>query len=1017
MLSSNPDANANKGRLPVVGGYEIISKLGHGAVGYVYKARQVSVDRIVALKLLDTKFARDQTYVARFLREARSAGGLNHVNIVQGIDAGLAREGYYYFAMEFVEGETVRQMIKRLNTIPEGQAIEIACQMAQALRHAARIRLVHRDIKPENIIVTPAGVAKLADLGLAKSSVEDTSITQTGESMGTPLYISPEQARGEDDLDVRSDIYSLGATLYHMVAGMTPFSGENATVIILKHINVEPEAANRVNTAISEDLSLIIDKMLAKDRAGRYQTATELLDDLSALKAGGAPKLARAFARQKTARRVAPQPAVAVPMARRVKPRTAWVAAALVLVAAVGVYAIVAGGKRGHYQPPVVVPPPIGTNKAERELAAERLLAQGRDLEKLDMPGAISIYERVIKEHGGTAAATAAAGRVEAISRTLHDESQLKADQEAFRMLIGTVEDLKKSHDLRGAVEKVKVFLRESRHQEVVDKSSELLEQLRDELARYIDTLMANAQGLRKAGDFDKAVEVYRELDSLGYATVAKEGLDGVEAERKAAAAAHTMSAKEAHDRFWLQFAGRLREAGPAAARDYARAALDDPALVVARADLEWDLKLLDHLRTIDDDARAALKSLVGSTFPIAGKTPVLIAQADDNEFFIERAGVRIPKKFSSLPVDERFRLAEHHWQKTSKTDAVPRIVYHMCVTLDLNAAREVAAKTTLSDLDRKRFADRIERLVMEAEAKRLFESVVEDAKESGKSDAVRAHCRRLQAEFKDTYLMAQQGKQVDEMLRKAERRLLAVAIPKKLNGKAKLLDDGSWRFFWDFSEDRQLADFERGQPAGTHRDKVEPPAVRNRAITLKGIDIVAPVIFRGTPILIEYRLRLLEERADSGYGRVLIVSRTGNALWEFAYCHGSRKQKLPDFYRNLYTLGRTPAGCWKMDCFGSTLDRSRWHEVRCEITDTYARAWMDGFRAYDSSTVRIPGQPVDPSGLPDLAEPYQVQFSGWEPDDTWGFDDICITGPPDSAWLQTFLDPEPRQPAPDQPR
>ncbi len=196
----------------VVGGFEVLEKIGVGGMGAVYRARQVSLDRMVALKVLPPKFAADETFVDRFVREARSAASLNHPNIIQGIDVGSA-DGYHYFAMELVPGESLSERMKREGFVVEDDALKITREMAEALKHAHGRGLVHRDVKPGNILLGLDGVSKLADLGLARRSVDSSSTTQPGKAVGTPFYISPEQARGEEDVDIRADIYSLGATL------------------------------------------------------------------------------------------------------------------------------------------------------------------------------------------------------------------------------------------------------------------------------------------------------------------------------------------------------------------------------------------------------------------------------------------------------------------------------------------------------------------------------------------------------------------------------------------------------------------------------------------------------------------------------------------------------------------------------------------------------------------------------------------------------------------------------------
>ena len=323
----------------VIGGFELLEKVGQGGMGAVYRARQVAADRIVALKLMKPKLAKDTSHLERFLREAKASGRLKHPNIVQGIDAGCD-SGYYYFALEFVDGETLRKIIFRDGAVPEQQCLEIGMQMARALEHAWGFGMVHRDIKPANIMIEQeSGTAKLADLGLAKSTQSgDPSVTQLGIAIGTPYYINPEQARGEEDIDVRSDIYSLGATLYHAATATMPFRGESAPVVMSKHLSEPPEPPRKRNPDISEGFSAVILKMMEKDREDRYQKPVELLADLELVAEGRAPLAAAPC----------PAPAKRAVRSRRLRPATALIGAAviaIVIAATALIYSVPTAGR------------------------------------------------------------------------------------------------------------------------------------------------------------------------------------------------------------------------------------------------------------------------------------------------------------------------------------------------------------------------------------------------------------------------------------------------------------------------------------------------------------------------------------------------------------------------------------------------------------------------------------------------------------------------------------------------
>jgi serine/threonine-protein kinase len=262
-------------------------------MGVVYKARQLSMNRLVAIKVLAPRFCKDPEYIERFVREAKLAGQLACGNIVQAIDVGEVN-GIYYFVMEYVEGVTVQQELDRGRRFSQNETLQIGVQIAEALKHAAARKLVHRDIKPANILLAKDGTAKLADLGLARMTTDWRTIrSESGRSIGTAFYISPEQARGEDNVDVRSDIYSLGATMYHMSTGRTPYPGTTCAEQIQSHLNdplIEPHA---INPDLTPPFSELIAYMMAKDRRKRYQRPEDLKIDMQNVLKGGAPFRAR----------------------------------------------------------------------------------------------------------------------------------------------------------------------------------------------------------------------------------------------------------------------------------------------------------------------------------------------------------------------------------------------------------------------------------------------------------------------------------------------------------------------------------------------------------------------------------------------------------------------------------------------------------------------------------------------------------------------------------------------------
>ncbi len=278
-------AALNAPRISRIGKYQLIARIGQGGMGTVYKAKQANLDKIVALKVMAPSLARQREFVERFIREAHASAKLNHPNVVLALDAGEA-DGYYYFAMEFVDGENLRDVLDRDGKLPEKRALEIARAIAAALEHAHENNIVHRDIKPANIFLARDGTPKLGDLGLAKEIHTDKSLTQAGIPVGTPYFISPEQARGEESVDGRADLYALGATLYRMVAGDVPYDGPTSAIVMTKHLN-DPIPDPRKNTpSLSEACVAIIHHCMQKRREDRYRNARQLREDIEALLAG-----------------------------------------------------------------------------------------------------------------------------------------------------------------------------------------------------------------------------------------------------------------------------------------------------------------------------------------------------------------------------------------------------------------------------------------------------------------------------------------------------------------------------------------------------------------------------------------------------------------------------------------------------------------------------------------------------------------------------------------------------------
>ncbi len=262
-----------------LGRYEIISELGQGAMGVVYKATDPLIDRIVAIKTINLGLALDEKeeYEGRFYQEAKAAGRLSHPNIVTIFDLGKSGD-VAYIAMEFLQGKELRDILDDGEAMPVERVLDVVSQVALGLAYAHEHGIVHRDVKPSNIMVGTDGHVKITDFGIAR--MESASVrTQTGMVLGSPKYMSPEQVLGKL-IDQRSDIFSLGVVLYEMLTGRAPFGGENVNAIMYQTLNNIPPPPGSVNPNVPDMLNFIVAKALAKGQDDRYQNAKELANDL-----------------------------------------------------------------------------------------------------------------------------------------------------------------------------------------------------------------------------------------------------------------------------------------------------------------------------------------------------------------------------------------------------------------------------------------------------------------------------------------------------------------------------------------------------------------------------------------------------------------------------------------------------------------------------------------------------------------------------------------------------------------
>lgn len=261
----------------ISGRYEVLETIGGGGMANVYKARDIILDRLVAVKVLQPQFSKDEQFIRRFRREAQAATSLAHPNVVSIYDVG-EDDNTYFIVMEYVEGKTLKELIKEKGPLPVEEALDYMEQMLGAIAHAHANHIIHRDIKPHNILIRHDGVVKVTDFGIARA-ISSATITHTNSIVGSVHYLSPEQARG-GHVTYKSDIYSLGIVLYEMVTGALPFNGDTAVSIAIKHLQSEIPSAKKLNPSLPQSVENIIRKATCKDPLKRYGSVHEMIEDV-----------------------------------------------------------------------------------------------------------------------------------------------------------------------------------------------------------------------------------------------------------------------------------------------------------------------------------------------------------------------------------------------------------------------------------------------------------------------------------------------------------------------------------------------------------------------------------------------------------------------------------------------------------------------------------------------------------------------------------------------------------------
>jgi serine/threonine-protein kinase len=704
----------------VVGGFEVIEKIGSGVMGDVYKAKQLSMDRVVALKVLSPRFSKDASYVERFIAEARTVGAIGHPNLVQVYDAG-EQDGNYFFAMEFIDGPTVQELIEKNGKVTPKEAATYTRDVGKALVAAEKVGIVHRDIKPANIMVTSHDIAKLCDLGLAKKATAAPG-TANASVVGTPYYMPPEQGRGEE-VDARSDIYALGATLYHMLTGKTPFTAPTPTGVIMAHATDVLVPPHKVDITIPRGLSAIVMKMMMKNPTDRYQSAVELVDDLETYLAGRRPKAEKDMplttGKKKGVTTGHREPVPAAPKTLKEKLKPLIIAASVVVVLAIAAiivltrpdeYSVTAQQRLQEAEKAVgrdkelalqslvtdVKRTPDSTpfiEKGEKMLTEIRSAMLGTDtaaaIGKAQDAGTVDQImearrelkkfqeERVAAKYVTQDAAVDASDKIEAALKSLDDReselvtaertkaegAMLKAEMESVKQVVANLKEQAKKGQYGDAISFLKLARSRFKTQAALAELDKAEKDLTGTLESQGRDLQGKAQAALAGGDFDKAEAAYNELAKLNvepYPTAAKKGLADV-------AAARQKQKEETEARIKQQLAETMNKIQAAVAGLAFSNALAE--VNAAKKTLPAEaVAVLTSYGNVLTRAKAAMETLVKAVNEAQPKisasrlTPGVrgvFDTADEKTYYIKSSGLAVKYEWKGMERKDLFKLAD----------------------------------------------------------------------------------------------------------------------------------------------------------------------------------------------------------------------------------------------------------------------------------------------------------------------------------------------------------------------
>jgi serine/threonine-protein kinase len=805
-----------------IGGYEVVARLGKGQMGSVYKARQVSLDRIVALKVLPSRLAGDKRYLQRFLREAKAAGRLNHPNIVTAVEFGESN-GLYYYAMDFVDGVNVGEILEEEGKLGEDEALAVALQIAKALEHAHENNIIHRDIKPENIMLDSEGRARLCDLGLAREAHEDGALTQAGIVLGTPYYISPEQAQGRRDLDTRSDIYSLGITLFHMVSNQIPFKGNTGPAIMVKHINENVPDVREINPGLSQGTAHLIKKMTSRNRDKRYQTPAELIKDIERVIAGERPAAAGPVIRARKRRRPGERReeiVVTTGAGNKLVPLVALVVVAVIIIVAISSLSKDKPAKRGT--------PGGGTGTGTVDYPGAgtgRTGGTGEQTAGQRQPGGgshsrIPIEQREIKDimdwaRKNPKETAEIARRYGDFIETATDQKALKTATQAleglatreFITLQRRFDSLFNTGNIDRAQKEVSTFRELFGNTKSVKKTMALMIKVKKKREENVEKVIAEANALAGEKKFPEALEMIAGIEESApkeFKGRLKAAKAAVEKARKAHVAASRAKAEGTREEFEKNLAGKI-----------AALYLDEAVrLITERVKIEVDSGRAGLLRNRAADlveAKGALQLVMGNlrnlvglkqTFNInrKGNEAGIIKEVKDTSFLFDTGKVAREVKINQLSAKDIVRLAELGLGPDEAKSRYRLGLLFLLVFQDPQEAGTQLAKAGELGMDTSRFkeklaASRVEEMLDKAAAQERRKNYLDAAMTY--SDLL-AGMAKLEA----------YANRVKEMEQKIDFCLRESGAQGAFNGKVSI-EGGRLIVTYDFENPAQWGDFE----------------------------------------------------------------------------------------------------------------------------------------------------------------------------------------------------------------